>query len=160
MRLPPQGPSIGYGFQSRQLRNGLIAVPGPNYVTLRLNHSDAKDRLAYLDFIAIDEPAIGASRQIRLFRRLLQSALADLAAIHERAVAAAEIANADDGRIDVDHAMVPRNTHAAEFLGDNNRAIIGPADKVFAWLIEDVLLSLQSSFHDSENEMRSHEVLL
>src|SRR5260370_10396233 len=115
--------------------------------------------MADADLVALSElpgreivPAFG--RQIAL------GAFADFVAIDEGAIAAAEIAHFDGGRIDFKLAMVPGYVHVRGIHGKADITIVRPADDRSSRRLKDKFLVLTHSFGDGEFDFLGHRSLL
>src|SRR5262249_28738651 len=72
----------------------------------------------------------------------------DLDAVDEGAVAAAEVADAHVGRVDVQQAVVPRHQPVVVVVGQPHLAVSRPTDQARGALVKAVLLVLQGTLAD------------
>ena len=101
---------------------------------------DAEGGGAEADLVAVLEVELGEEGVGDVFAGQPLVALADELAVDVGAVAAAEIADADVGRVDVEEAVVARDGVVGGVLGETDVAVAFLADKGGGAVVEDVLL--------------------
>ncbi len=91
------------------------------------------------------------------FAVVLPAPLADLLAVDKRAVAAAEITNANVRRIDVEQAVAARDLAMVRIVGQARMAIRVAADDARAAIDEDVLTADVLALSDRKRNLSRHE---
>src|SRR5262249_32541441 len=129
-------------------------------LALRLGRRlDAQDGVADAQLVALLEGVPAGRRAVRS-GLVARQALADLVAVDEGPVEAAQVARRGGGRVDVDLAVVPRDLHEFQAGGQLEVAVARPADDTVPRLGELTLPPLEGAVEESEGYFHCHDRLL
>src|SRR5262249_35590629 len=118
--------------------------------------SDLENGRAQADLVAVFEVVIAESLSRAASLVFLDAALTDLLAIHESAVATAEVANANVRGIDIEQAMTAGKFGVLGVIGQTRMAIRIAADDAGTTVDEDIFAADKLALSDCQSDLGRH----